>query len=72
MIYLEKELYDLNINIGEFWYSDEYVENLFETKESQGFYERKGEDYYLLHTDLLLGVQKWRRGISYLRNVNEY
>jgi hypothetical protein len=62
MVFLEREVYELNILNSEFWYSEEYVENMFETKGTKGFYERKGEEYYNLYTDLLLGVQEWRRG----------
>lgn len=38
------------------------MEYFFETNETQGYYERKNEEYYLLYVDLLLGVQEWRRG----------
>ena len=56
MVFLEREQFELNVKNSEFWYCNEYVEHLFETKESKGFFETKGDEYYLLYTDLLLGV----------------
>jgi len=63
MVYLEKEALDQNQNIQEFLYSDDYVDFMFETADSQGFLERKSADYYLLYTDLMLGMQEWRRNL---------
>jgi len=44
-------------------YSDEYVDFIFETENSEGFLERKSADYYLLYTDLMLGMQEWRKNL---------
>jgi hypothetical protein len=60
MVFLEKEILD---SPEEFLYSDEYIDYQFESKSSEGFLDRKTNDYYLLYTDILLGIQTWRRGM---------
>ena len=53
MVFLENEI---DQEIGEFLYSNEYIDHMFETKNSQGFLDSKGADYYSLYTDILLGT----------------
>ena len=50
MVYLEREMYELNINPGSFFYSHEYVEHMFESTKSNPYFQRKGEEYYNLYT----------------------
>ena len=42
---------------------------MFETQNSNGFFESKGADFYSLYTDILLGTQTWRRNL--LDDINE-
>ena len=51
MVFLEKEVKHLNTTIDEFWYSNEYLDFVTESK---------GNDSNL---DMLLGTQGWRRNL---------
>lgn len=54
MVFLENEVsFD---KPGDFLYCDEYIDFQFENPASSGFLDRKGADYYLLYTDILLAT----------------
>lgn len=52
MVYLEKEIKQMNGEIDEFEYSDEYIDFLFDKRESR---DKKALDEQLMNIDCLLG-----------------
>jgi len=52
MVYLEKEIKQMNGEIDEFEYSDEYIDFLFDKRESR---DGKALDEQLMNIDCLLG-----------------
>lgn len=62
MIHLEKEVKHMSGRINEFTYSSEYIEHYFETEPHANL--KTKDELALLdkNTDLLLGVQNWRKG----------
>ena len=61
MVYLEKEVMQMNGEVDEFQYSNEYIDSFFDVSQqgSKGkFTDGQLED----NLDMLMGVQEWRKG----------